>query len=108
LLKNKEGCLVLSLEDVISSTKRLKALAKQETLKYPEGSDEYKAAKIRHGMYSSWVDRLESGEEALVDIIEEAQKMYNELLEKQVLTIEDKARKEALYEFLLINGIKLD
>jgi len=98
---------VLSLEDVIASTKRLKALAKQDTLKYPEGSDEYNAAKIRHKMYSEWVDRLEEGKEPLVDLVEEVKKAYAELNEKENLSLEEKARKEALYEFLLINGIEL-
>jgi len=98
---------VLSLEDVIASTKRLKALAKQDTLKYPEGSDEYNAAKIRHKMYSEWVDRLEEGKEPLVDLVEEVKKAYAELNGKENLSLEEKARKEALYEFLLINGIEL-
>ncbi len=98
---------MLSLEDVIASTKRLKALAKQETLKYPEGSEEYDAAKIRHKMYSDWVDRLEEGNEPLLDIVEEAKKAYEELKEKESLSLEDKARKEALYEFLLVNGVEV-
>jgi len=98
---------VLSLEDIIASTKRLKALAKQETLKYPEGSEEYNAAKIRHKMYSEWVDRLETGDEPLVDIVEEAKKAYEEIKEKEDLSLEEKARKEALYEFLLVCGIEI-
>ncbi len=98
---------MLSLEDIIASTKRLKALAKQETLKYPEGSDEYNAAKIRHKMYSEWVDRLEMGNEPLVDIVEEAKKAYEEIKDKEALSLEEKARKEALYEFLLVCGIEV-
>ena len=98
---------MLSLEDIIASTKRLKALAKQETLKYPEGSEEYNAAKIRHKMYSEWVDRLETGDEPLVDIVEEAKKAYEEIKEKEDLSLEEKARKEALYEFLLVCGIEI-
>ncbi len=98
---------MLSLEDIIASTKRLKALAKQETLKYPEGSDEYNAAKIRHKMYSEWVDRLEMGDEPLVDIVEEAKKAYEEIKDKEDLSLEEKARREALYEFLLVCGIEV-
>ncbi len=95
---------MMHLEDVIASAKRLKALAKHDTLRFPEGSDKHKHAKIRHRIYSDFVDRLEIKKESLVDLAEEVKARYGELKNKQSLTLEESAEKEALEELLLVLG----
>jgi len=95
---------MMHLEDVIAGAKRLKALAKHDTLRFPEQSDEYKHAKIRHRIYSDFVDRLEIKKENLLDLAAEIKAKYEELKHKQQLSLEESAEKEALEELLFVLG----